>query len=1146
MLKLQLFGIVSAIDEVGQEVHFRDNKVRALLAYLVVERGQAQSREKLLELFWGYASQARAQHSLRMALARLRQSLSQAGLEDLLHVTRTTAQLDPDPLRLWVDVAEFDDLAANCQVYVTQDRASHGLTHAWMQQAVALYRGRFLSGINLNDSPSFEHWLTLTQNRYEQQTLNFLGLLAEYALASQQGELAERYARRQLSLLPGYENAHRQLMRVFAQRGQRQLVWQQYQQCLHELRTELGAEPEAETTALFEQLVRGSPVTATAASAAAPHAPTGAPNNLPAVFTPFFGRENERDRLVSLLLDDTRPLVTLVGAGGVGKTRLALDGVRHVLHTPAFQDGVWFIPLDGLHAGDQNLQQAMASAVAQALGLDLLPQAPPHTQLFEQLKPRKVLLILDNFEQLITGDKDGVDFVLALVKHIPHLKLLVTSRRPLNLHMETLIALDGLPTPQTADDSAYAYSSVQLFMARGRRVSPACTFDDTNLPAVVEICRILDGMPLGLELVAVHLRELDCQQLLLALTTNLDLLKAQWRDLAPRHRSMHAVFDWSWSLLGENEQYVLSALSVFRGSFTLEAAQTITGAASEQVYTLIDHSLVRFSGGRYSLHELLRQFAEEKLAVPAPIRRRHRDYYLGFVRQRSDRLIRQDLVQASAEIGQEWENIQQAWMWAVDEHDVPGLAGTLAGLSHYLRNSGMTWFGETLIQAALDNLLAANRASHPGDNTPNDSAQWQQTIGQLWLELARSYVWSAQYERCTAIARRVIEIGNTIADPDLIAGGHLELGRALWRLGDYHAARDVLERRPPLAAERPWIETQAVSTLGNIYFAQGALQEAEHHYRQALHIQKQADIWSNRVQVLNNLATVAALRGQLEPALRLFLEVLAVSRQFNQQYFQISIFLNLGLCYCGLGQYTQAEVRLQQALRLANQIRNRQNTTDTLLGLAQLYRCLGKFEVSRDYLQQTFDLCRESGEKNVMAEALMHAALLHLAQDDLAEAYEASQESVKLIQELGPTGVGLDITITSGYCCLALGDYACAHAAFSSGQTISQGVGNPLKLIEAQAGLANTCLHQGQQPAARDLLEGIWRQIEQHAHLMGTVLPYQLYGLIIQSLTELGDARADMLLKRARALIQAQAQPIADPVTRQAFIQQTMCRKILA
>ncbi len=176
----------------------------------------------------------------------------------------------------------------------------------------------------------------------------------------------------------------------------------------------------------------------------------------------------------------------------------------------------------------------------------------------------------------------------------------------------------------------------------------------------------------------------------------------------------------------------------------------------------------------------------------------------------------------------------------------------------------------------------------------------------------------------------------------------------------------------------------------------------------------------------------------------------------------------------------------------------------------------------------------------------MHAALLQLVQGHLAEAHQASQESVQLIQELGPTGIALDITITSGYCCLALGDAAGAQAAFGAGLAISQAVGNPLKRIEAQAGLARIQLDRGQRQAARALLADAWQQAEQQESLMGAVLPYQLYWLIAQCLTELDDARALALLSSAATLLQAQAEAIPDPAARQGFIQQPICQQILA
>ncbi len=546
--RLHLFGSFSAKNQLGQEILFRDEKVRALLAYLVVERNQTHRRQKLLELFWGNSQQERAQHSLRMALTRLRKSLDQADASEILQVTRQSVQLHLSPEKHWTDELEFTSLVAKCEEYISNDPAKYPFVYNWMVKAVNLYQGSFLEGLNISNSPSFDDWLILHQSHYEQQALNLLDLLTEHALMNQQTKIAENYAYRQLEILPWLESSHRQLMRVFAQRGQWQLVQRQYQKCIQAVEVELGTEPDEETRNLYSKLK--------SASQSEPFYPTITPkssptviNNLPSVYTPFFGREAERDRLIDSLIDDTVSLLTIVGPGGVGKTRLTLDAIRNILNNPAFEDGIWFIPLDGLHFDDKNLFQEIASTIAKAMGIELRKPTKPYEQLLELLQERKLILILDNFEQLIAGENDGVEFILDMLNRAPQIKAVVTSRRPLNLQLESTITLDGLPVPQKSDDSAYTYSSVLLFFERGRRANDFSHCNTENLHAVVEICRIMDGMPLALEMVAVHLREMNCQQILQTLKSNLYLLKSRLRDLPPRHKSMQAVFDWSWSLL---------------------------------------------------------------------------------------------------------------------------------------------------------------------------------------------------------------------------------------------------------------------------------------------------------------------------------------------------------------------------------------------------------------------------------------------------------------------------------------------------------------------------------------------------------------------------------------------------------------------
>ncbi len=1138
-LRLQLFGTFSAKNRFSQEIPFRDDKVRALLAYLVVERNQAHLRQNLLELFWGDSPQERAQHSLRMALTRLRKSLDQADARKMLEITRQSVQLHLSSEKHWIDEVEFTGLVSKCEGYSFTDLARYHFVIEWMVKAIDLYRGNFLEGVNLHNCSSFDDWLMLHQSHYEQQALNLLDLLTEHALVNKQTKTAESYAYRQLEILPWLENPHRQLMRAFAQRSQYQLVQQQYQKCIQILETELGTEPDEETRNLYTQLKSDSqdkpPVPIIPASK---HLIVS--NNLPAMHTSFFGREVERDKMIHSLLDDTVSLITIVGQGGVGKTRLTLDAVQQILKHPSFLDGIWFIPLDGLHADDKNLYQTIANTIAKSMGIDLRKPSTPYEQLLELLLNRKLILILDNFEQLISGENDGVDFVINLLTRAPHIKLVVTSRRPLNLQLETTITLDGLPVPQKPDNNAYTFSSVLLFLERGRRANDSFSINAENLSTIVEICRIMDGMPLALEMAAVQLRVMSCQQILDTLKTNLDLLKSRMRDLPTRHKSMQAVFDWSWSLLDPDDQSIFSELSVFRGGFTSEAAQAITGASSEQIHTLIDHSLIRFDGNRYSLHELLRQFAFEKLALPEAIQAKHSRFYLEFLRIRRERLIQKDLVQATAEIRQDWENIQQAWNWAISNQELSDFVDIIVSLGRYLRNNNMIWFGEKLFQTAL-NTFQEHR--HVIDSAKE--IQRKEALGQLWLEIARCYIWSAQYETCVNASRNAIQFGKAINKSALVAGGYLEWGRALWRLGEYQKARELLENVVTLTPVQSWQAIQALTTLGNIYSLWGKTEEALDYYQRALQIQKEADIWSNRVQVLNNLATIATMRGQFEQAVSLLLEVLETSREFEQEYFQVTTFHNLGLAHSELGQYAKSEDFFRQALDLSKQLQNRHNETEIWLGMAQLYRRMGQFQESEASLQQALTMCQQSGEKKAYCEALMQQALLLYGQSSYSDAGKACQQSVKLVKELGPTEMETDILITNGYCTLAMQEFHYAKSSFTAALEAAKNVGNTLKEIEARAGLANALLELGEQEMAEESLRKVLPMVEKQTNLMGTVLPFDLYWLLDQSLTELDINNTYSFLKDAQALIHQHAQAISDPTNRRFFLDQPICKKIL-
>ena len=362
------------------------------------------------------------------------------------------------------------------------------------------------------------------------------------------------------------------------------------------LRDELGVEPERETRRL-RQLILDRALAATGVAQT--------PDNLPRPAGRFFGREAEQAKVLSRLVDPHFRLMTLVGAGGIGKTRLAIEVARQV--RISFPDGVWFVPLD---AGQASAEQ-IKIAIGEAAGLGQAGQQLTGEQVLAILRDKQLLLLLDNCEVAL----DELAFLPEWLRRAPQVAILATSREPLNFQAESLVALAGLPTGEAAMRAAEA-----LFAERARMARDDFVVSADNLPQVRRICALVDGSPLGIALAAAWVRRRSLAQIGDEIGRSLDFLSSRLRDADPRHRSMRAVFETSWQLLPPAEQDVLAALAVFPATFTAAAAEQVAGATLADLDLLVEKSLLQQQAEpeRYVMHSLLRQFAAEKLAARAP------------------------------------------------------------------------------------------------------------------------------------------------------------------------------------------------------------------------------------------------------------------------------------------------------------------------------------------------------------------------------------------------------------------------------------------------------------------------------------------------------------------------------------------------
>ena len=468
------------------------------------------------------------------------------------------------------------------------------------------------------------------------------------------------------------------------------------------LADDLGVEPDLELQHLYERIRRGefensltpgSPQTADNDQGSVTDSlpldgqrmPPSIERSLPSQPTSFIGREGDLAEIKSLLRQPDCRLLTLIGPGGIGKTRLAIEIAGQM--TDEFAQGVVFVSLASLDS-----IELLAGTIAQELNF-AVGGGDDTEQVLRYLQSREMLLVLDNYEHLLafqaptqadSARNKGAhstavygEMIRRILSRAPKVKLLITSRERLNLQQEWLFTVEGLAYPRVNPVSEpLNYDAVSLFVDRLTQVHPGFTITN-EAEAVVDICRLVGGMPLGLELAASWGRFMNCAEIVQEIIRGLDILETSLRNVPTRHRSIRAVMEYSWELLSEEERTALARLSVFRGSFTPAAAAEIAKEAGFGLLRdLLDKSLLRRrqQDGRYEIHELLRHFGIEKLAQlpdePARTQQAHAIYYARFLQHHEPDLKGSKLQNALDEIAPEIDNIRLAWSWAIANRSV--------------------------------------------------------------------------------------------------------------------------------------------------------------------------------------------------------------------------------------------------------------------------------------------------------------------------------------------------------------------------------------------------------------------------------------------------------------------------------------------
>ncbi len=699
-------------------------------------------------------------------------------------------------------------------------------------------------------------------------------------------------------------------------------------------------------------------------------------HNLPRDTMMFVGRQQEIADVTRLLNTPTCHLLTLVGPGGIGKTRLAIE----VAAQQQFSQSVFFVPLQQLTSPD-----LMTSAIADGLDLQFYPSIPPLQQLFAYLAEKAPLLVLDNFEHLI----DGTELLSGVLKAAPETRMLVTSRERLNLLEEWVFDVREFNYPvNEVESDIEAYDAVQLFLHHARRVQAGFRLTSLNKPAVIRICRLVGGLPLGIELAAAWVRVLSCEAIADEIERSMDILESSTRNMENRHRTMRATFEPIWKRLSVEEGDVFKQLSVFRGGFTRDAAEKVAGASLRPLSSLVDKCLIRREpDGRYQMHPLLRQYAKERLERNAEETQRayhlHAAYFMQLLKQSEPDLNSARQRETIQELELEIDNVRAAWQRAIDEANVALLQQ--GGHAYYLFCDMQGRYQELL--SALDKAIARLESIEVSEERDFTLAILQNAFGGMFIRVG-------QFEKARAAVQESLSLYQRTGRRPSTGFGttpltHLGLLSVIQ--GDYDAgvaqgetalerieASDALNRMFTLYVLATAAYSQAkfeaslryarqaykiadglgdkyfgsyiLVVMGNIAQALEDYDQAWEYYQTSFDFKKYANELGGMAFALNCMARIAWLRGDYSEAKRLFQEGHNLYREIHDPGGLATSLFGLGDIALAETDYFSARAHFFQALVIAIDIHWSQLILAILAGVSEYLLKTGDTIQAASYL----------------------------------------------------------------------------------------------------------------------------------------------------------------------------------------------------
>jgi predicted ATPase/DNA-binding SARP family transcriptional activator/DNA-binding CsgD family transcriptional regulator len=949
-----------------EEGAWRLRKAANLVKLLALAAGNRLHREQVMDTLWPELEISAASNNLRQTVHTARRTFD-LSMGSLYLASRDESLVLCPESSLWVDVEAFEEAART--VRRSREPAAY-------RAALDLYTEELLP------TDRYEDWAEEPRRRLQETYLSLLLGLAHLHGERADYDSAIEALSRVVSEEPTHEEAYAGLMRLYALVGNNAEALAQYGRLEEALSRALDTEPATSSRALREEIAAGRfPPTEGRSLEATPEEPPDAgKHNLPASRSSFVGRETEL-RNLKRDLAMTR-LLTLTGAGGCGKTRLALEVARQLVG--AYPDGVWFVELASLSEG-----ALVAQAVAGVLGVQEQPDRSLTDALVDYLRAKRAVLVLDNCEHLL---EDVARFADTLLNSCPHLRLLATSRESVNVEGElnwlvSSLSVPGLGHSPRVEELA-GYESVRLFVDRAHHRNRAFSLTPEIAPAVARICGRLEGIPLAIELAAARVG-LSVEQIAERLDDSLRLLSAGSRTAPPRQRTLRGTLEWSYELLSEPERRLFGRLSVFAGGWTLEAAEAVgaegqseQGEVFDLLCRLVDKSLVvaEATGGggvRYRMLEPVRQYAREKLEEGGKVeevRSRHASFFLALAEEPEPRLRGAEDMEWLERLEAEHDNLRAALTWAL-ERRVTELGLRLAGaLWPFWEAHGHYGEGRRWLEEALEK-----------DGQASAAVRAKALEGLGWSTYRQG-----DTDRAKAIAEEGLRLSDDAGLGGLVTADFLCMSGMMANVqGNCERARELLEESLRLSreADDKLRIAHSLLILGITMGGLGDLERAKELYEEGIVLSREIGYGAILARFLLSLGYTLLLEGEYERGAALNEEAAALLRERGYKGGSLELVLdNLGWAALLQGDHERARISYEESLILSKELGNMGNASDSLEGMA----CISAAEAASEQAARLFgaaEALREAvGYHHTPEEDALLAPYLAMARSRLDEA----------------------------------------------------------------------------------------------------------------------------------------------------------------